>query len=95
MQCVYLQSFKRPSWPGLCKLSTNILTMKLFKFLLLIITISGMPALADIYDDLSTAIRSGDAHQIATHFDEKVDLALVNIEDVYGKAQAELLIKDF
>lgn len=69
--------------------------MKLFKAVLLLITISCFSARADIYDDLAAAIRAGDARQIASHFDNKVDLALSSIEDVYSKAQAELLIKDF
>lgn len=69
--------------------------MKLFKAVLLLITISSFSAKADIYDELAGAIRAGDAHQIASHFDSRVDLALSNLEDVYSKAQAELLIKDF
>lgn len=69
--------------------------MKLFKAVLLLVTINCYSARADIYDDLAVAIRAGDTRQIASHFDSKVDLALSNVEDVYSKAQAELLIKDF
>ncbi len=69
--------------------------MKLFKAILLFTAISSFSARADIYDELAVAIRAGDAHQLATHFDSKVDLALSTVEDVYSKAQAELLIKDF
>lgn len=69
--------------------------MKLVKIILLLLTISGNPAFADIYDELASAIRTGDARQLSTHFDSKVDLALPNVEDVYSKAQAELLIRDF
>ena len=82
-------------WLGYCKLNINIHLMKLFKAILLLITISCFSARADIYDDLAAAIRAGDARQIAAHFDNKVDLALSSVEDVYSKAQAELLIKDF
>lgn len=69
--------------------------MKLFNIILLVIAISGNQAFADIYDDLALAIRSGDSHKLAANFDNKIDLALPNIEDVYTKAHAELLLKDF
>jgi hypothetical protein len=69
--------------------------MKLLKIALLLLSINCIAASADIYDELANAIRTGDAHQIAGYFDAKVNLALSNQEDVYSKAQAELLIKDF
>jgi hypothetical protein len=68
--------------------------MKLFKIALILLTVHCYAA-ADIYDELADAIRAGDAHRIAGYFDAKVDLALSTQEDVYSKAQAELLIKDF
>ena len=69
--------------------------MKLLKIAFLLLSISCIAASADIYDELADAIRAGDAHHIAGYFDAKVNLALSNQEDVYSKAQAELLIKDF
>src|SRR5258706_15863280 len=50
---------------------------------------------ADVYEDISRAIRSGDSRQIASLFGSSIDLTLLNQEDVYSKAQAELMIKDF
>ena len=49
----------------------------------------------DIYDEVATAIRSGDSKQLATYFGSSVDLTVINQEDVYSKAQAELIVKDF
>ena len=49
----------------------------------------------DSYDEVCNAIRSGDARQLATFFGSSVDLTVANQEDVYSKAQAELIIKDF
>jgi hypothetical protein len=69
--------------------------MKLLKIAFLLLSVHCFAATADIYDELATAIRAGDAHHIAGYFDTKVNLALANQEDVYSKAQAELLIKDF
>ena len=69
--------------------------MKLLKIAFLLLSIHCFASTADIYDELADAIRAGDAHHIAGYFDTKVNLALSNQEDVYSKAQAELLIKDF
>ena len=49
----------------------------------------------DIYDEVAIAIRSGDSRQLATYFGSSVDLTVMNQEDVYSKAQAELIVKDF
>jgi len=69
--------------------------MKLLKIVVLLLSINCIAAAADIYDELAEAFRGGDSHRIAGYFDAKVNLALSNQEDVYSKAQAELLIKDF
>jgi hypothetical protein len=63
--------------------------------LILLFSFSSFASHADLYDEIASAVRSGDAHQVASFFDAKVDLALSSQEDVYSKAQAELLIKDF
>lgn len=50
---------------------------------------------ADIFDEISSAIRMGNAKQLGTFFSSTVDLTIINQEDVYSKAQAELILKDF
>ena len=49
----------------------------------------------DINDDIASAIRSGNSKAIAAYFNNNVDLKILEHEDVYSKAQAELIIKDF
>ncbi len=49
----------------------------------------------DIFDDIGSAIRSGDARLIARYFNNNVDLTIFNQEEVYSKAQAEMVLKDF
>ena len=49
----------------------------------------------DIYDDVANALRSGDYRQLASYFGSSVDLTVSSQEDVYSKAQAELIVKDF
>jgi len=52
-------------------------------------------ALADIYTDISNAIRSGDAKAVARYFNNTVDLTILDQEEVYSKAQAEQILRDF
>lgn len=52
-------------------------------------------AAVDISDDIAEAIKLGNSKSIATYFTENVDLKVLNQEDVYSKAQAELIVKDF
>lgn len=52
-------------------------------------------ALFDPYEDIANAIRSGDAKSVSRYFSNSVDLTLISQEDVYSKAQAEQIIKDF
>ena len=49
----------------------------------------------DIYDDISNAIKSGNSNAIANYFSSTVDLTILSVEDVYSKAQAEIILKDF
>ncbi len=49
----------------------------------------------DIYNDISNAIRSGDAKAVAIYFNNSVDLTINNEEEVYSKAHAEQVLRDF
>lgn len=51
--------------------------------------------IADIPDDVAAAIRTGDAHQVAGYFADNVDLKVLEQENIYSKAQAELILDDF
>ena len=46
-------------------------------------------------DEVIGALRSGNASQISTYFDENVELTLPDKSDNYSKAQAQLIVKDF
>src|SRR4030065_271222 len=49
----------------------------------------------DIADDISTAVKTGNAGNVAKFFSENVDMRIIDKEDIYSKAQAELILKDF
>lgn len=49
----------------------------------------------DISDDVAAAIKTGNAGNVAKFFSSNVDMKILDKEDVYSKAQAELILKDF
>ena len=69
--------------------------MKYIKICLLFLVIATSSKGLDVYDEIANAIRSGDSKQIASFFNSSIDLTIMNREDVYSKAQAELIVKDF
>ncbi|MFM7016860.1 MAG: DUF4783 domain-containing protein [Bacteroidota bacterium] len=71
--------------------------MKKFVFFLILSSLSyySLMAKIDPYEDIANAIRSGDAKSVSRFFSNSVDLTLISQEDVYSKAQAEQIIKDF
>ena len=54
-----------------------------------------MPPLDQSIAEISRAIRSGDAAALGTHFDQQVELATPSDEDVYDKAEAIRLVRQF
>lgn len=65
---------------------------KLFTILFIF---TALAAFADIFGDISNAIRSGDAKAVSRYFSSTVDLTIMNQEEVYSKAQAEQVLRDF
>lgn len=49
----------------------------------------------DIIDDLNSQFRSASAKDIAVNFSPTVDLIIIDEEDVYSKAQAEQILRNF
>lgn len=49
----------------------------------------------DISDDVAAAVKTGNAASVARFFSASVDMKILDKEDVYSKAQAELILKDF
>ena len=69
-------------------------TIKLIGILLIFLNITAF-AKFDLFEDIAGAIRSGDVPAISKFFGSNVDLTIVNQEEMYSKAQAEQLLKDF
>ncbi len=65
-------------------------------FLLFIISIASFAFnKADVIDDITGAIRSGNPKNISKFFIDNIDLKVIEQEDVYSKEQAEMILKDF
>lgn len=69
--------------------------MNKFKKIVFLLFLSTQLFALDIFDDIANSIRSGDARQLAVFFGNTIDLQIIDQENVYSKAQAELIIKDF
>ena len=71
--------------------------MKSFLSLLMFFTIlvSSAEPFIDMADDVASAIKTGNAANVSKFFSANVDLKILDKEDIYSKAQAELILKDF
>lgn len=49
----------------------------------------------DVIQKISEALKNGNSAELAKHFNPTVEMEILGEENVYSKAQAELLLKDF
>lgn len=49
----------------------------------------------DVPDQVADAIRSGNAKLVSKYFADNVDMKVLDQENIYSRAQAELILKDF
>ena len=69
------------------------------RYLILILALTGVLVVgtlfADIYDDIANAVKSGSSKELARHFSSRVELKIGSNENIYSKAQAEMILNDF
>ncbi len=64
--------------------------------LLLILTLPlSLMAQGDVKDQVTLALKTGNARALATHFIANIDLTVPDNSDVYSKAQAEQILRKF
>ena len=68
---------------------------KLIALTIIMLTTLSVLAAYDVFDEVGSAIRSGDSKSISKYFGSTIDLTINSQEEVYSKAQAELILKDF
>jgi hypothetical protein len=59
-----------------------------------LVLVSFRPPLYTI-DEITTAIRIGNAGELSRYLDNRVDISLPEKSDTYSKIQAEMIIRDF
>jgi hypothetical protein len=64
-----------------------------YSFLLLILT--GGSASREIPVEIAEAINKGNSRDLSRHFNNTIELVILDNEDVYSRSQAELIIRDF
>ena len=64
-------------------------------FLISVISFSSTKPTSEVGDKIISAIKNGNAAGIAKHFNNKIDLKVLDKEDVFSDAQAETVLKDF
>ena len=67
---------------------------KLLLFIALGLMCTGVIA-GGVLEDIATALKTGNSKSLALHFGSTVDMTILEKEDVYSKAQAEIILKQF
>lgn len=68
--------------------------MKTILFWILLLALPVDPY-TDFADTVIAAIKTGNAKEISKNFQDKINLKILDKEDVYSRAQAESLLNDF
>lgn len=70
------------------------------KKLLMVFLLSGIilvvnPAIAQIPDEIILSLKSGNAKTLSGYFNQNVELVVPESDNVYSKAQAQLIVNEF
>ena len=49
----------------------------------------------DLPDGIITALKTGNAKELAKYFNVNIDLTIIDKQDIYSKTQAEIILKEF
>ena len=49
----------------------------------------------DLPDAVVSALKSGNAKELAKYFNPNIDLTIIDKQDIYSKTQAEIILKEF
>ena len=61
----------------------------------MLITIPLWISATEINDEISLALKAGNAKELAVYFNKNIDLNIPENEGIFSKAQAELIMKEF
>lgn len=63
--------------------------------LLLVFILAGPELYGQIPQEITTSIKTGNSKELAKHFNNEVELVILDKEDVYSRYQAEHIMRDF
>ncbi len=69
--------------------------LKINWFFTLMLLVPILAIAGGVFDQIAITLKAGNAKELAKHFDSNVEITILDKEDVYSKAQAELVVKDF
>jgi len=69
--------------------------MKNYFFILMFLPLMAMTSMDDGISEISTAISTGDAESLSKHFDEEIELTVLEKVEVYNKQEAKKAIGAF
>ncbi len=76
-------------------MKTKQVLSKTMLLICVLCTVRAVAAEQDIMQDVSDALRTGDAVKLAQYINPTVELVIMGDENIYSRAQAELLLRDF
>ena len=71
-----------------------IIMKRIYTPLVLILFVIMIPA-ADPVDTVATLIGQGNAHELSIYFAQNVEMTIMDVENVYTKTQAEIVVDKF
>ncbi len=66
----------------------------IFSLILLFVSVENSIA-GDLPDGIVSSLKTGNAKELAKHFNANIDLTLIDKQEIYSKTQAELILKEF
>jgi hypothetical protein len=69
--------------------------MRLFAYTFLCFALTGTALTQDTPAGIVESFKKGNARDLARHFNNNIELVVLDNEDVYSKSQAELILRDF
>ena len=70
-------------------------TFKIIALLLFFLSANQLLAQRDFSEDIITYLEKGNSSLIAKHFASSIDLSIGEVDDIYSRKQAELILSNF
>ncbi len=71
------------------------MNLPLFLFLLFFLNFNFFSPPLALPEGISSALKTGNSKALSGYFNNNIELVILGNQDVYSKAQAELIVKDF